>query len=235
MIRRKKRVAPLRASGETGGQETSAMAQVFAPGCALMLHKPDLARRLRAFLGLPEHLTCCRHEPGLPAGTRIINVCAGCDRRYRKLYPGISTISLWEVLASGSFPMPDYGGAPMSILDACPTRTEARVHDAVRALLARMNIAVVEPAHTRTKGTCCGDSFYGTLPVAQVKARMVRRAAEMPCQDVVVYCVSCCKAMHIGGRRPRYLVDLLFGEPTPVGVFEPDEWHGQIQAFIDAH
>jgi Fe-S oxidoreductase len=206
-----------------------------------MIYKPELGKRLMESLNagpesIPEHLTCCRHEPGLPPGTRIINVCAGCDRRYRELYPGISTISLWEVLAADdSFPFPDYGGAEMSILDACPTRTETRVHDAIRALLARMNITVVEPRNTRTKGTCCGDSFYGTLPVEQVKARMRARAGQMPREDVVVYCVSCCKAMHIGGKRPRYIVDLLFGEPTLIGTFEPDAWHQEIQSFIDSH
>lgn len=217
------------------------MTQVFAPGCALMLHRPDLGRKLLAFLNqgpepVPEHLTCCRHQPGLPAGTRIINVCAGCDRRYRELYPGISTISLWEVLAgSESFPFPDYGGAEMAVQDACPTRTQARVQDAVRALLARMNITVVEPALTRERGGCCGDSFHGALPVEQVKERMRRRAREMPRQDVAVYCVSCVKAMHIGGRRPRYLVDLLFGEPTGAGTFEPEAWHREIDEFIAQH
>ena len=217
------------------------MMQAFAPGCALLLHKPRLAEALRFFLNraaecIPEHLTCCRHEPGLPAGTRIINVCAGCDRRYRELYEGITTISLWEVLAdSEAFPFPDYGGQPMTILDACPTRTEERVHRAVRALLTQMNIQLVEPRHTRAMGTCCGDSFYGTLPMATVRQQMHKRAVEMPCEDVVVYCVSCVKAMHIGGKKPRYLVDLLFSEATPIGTFEPDAWHGQLQACIDAH
>jgi Fe-S oxidoreductase len=217
------------------------MPQVFAPGCALLLHKPLLAERIQVFLNrdaacVPEHLICCHHEPKLPAGTQIINVCAGCDRRFRELYAGITTISLWEILAKEKdFPFPDYGGQPMSILDPCPTRSEERVHRAVRELLSRMNIQVVEPANTRTKGTCCGDSFYGALPVEVVKAQMQKRAGEMPCQDVVVYCVSCVKAMHIGGRKPRYLVDLLFREETPIGTFEPDAWHGQIQAFIDSH
>ena len=114
------------------------MKQVFAPGCALTIYKPHLAKRLLEFLdrdlgGIAEHLTCCRHEPGLAKGTRIINVCAGCDKRYRTLYEGISTISLWEILAeSKSFPFPDYHGMEMTILDACPTRTEERVHNAVR-------------------------------------------------------------------------------------------------------
>jgi Fe-S oxidoreductase len=215
----------------------SSMPDVFAPGCALLLHKPALAGKLQAFLGTgPQHLTCCHHAPGLPAGTRIINVCPGCDRRYRELYEGISTISLWEILAEcEDFPFPDHGGRVMSILDACPTRTEVRVHDAIRRLLERMNIRLLEPAHTRTKAACCGDSLYGTVPVEAVKAQMRKRALEMPCEDVVVYCVSCVKAMHIGGKVPRYLVDLLFGEATPIGTSEPDAWHGEIQTFIDRH
>jgi Fe-S oxidoreductase len=217
------------------------MSLAFAPGCALMLHKPHLARRLldhlNATLGpVPEHLACCHHDPGLPAGTRIINVCPGCDRRFRELYPGITTVSLWEVLAADDrFPFPDYGGAEMTVLDACPTRTEARVHDAVRALLARMRITVVEPERTRERGACCGDSGFGILPVAEVKDRMRQRAGEMPREDVVVYCVSCAKAMHLGGRRPRHLVDLLFGEPTPAGTCEPEAWHRLVDAFIEAH
>lgn len=217
------------------------MKKVFAPGCALMIYKPELARKLLAFLrqeagDIAEHLTCCRHEPGLEAGTRVINICAGCDRRYRELYAGITTVSLWEVLAaSRTFAFPDYKGKAMAILDACPTRDQARVHTAVRALLTRMNIAVVEPEKTRMSGTCCGDSFYGVLPLSAVKERMRLRAAEMPVEDVVVYCVSCCKAMHIGGKKPRYLVDLLLAEETVAGTVEPDDWHAELDRFIKGH
>ena len=217
------------------------MKTVFSPGCALMIYKPELGRKVLDFLhkdlgNIDLHLTCCRHDPKLEKETKIINVCAGCDKRYRQLYEGISTISLWEVLAeSNTFSFPDYKGKEMAILDACPTRSEERVHNAVRILLERMNIKVVEPEKTRTKGTCCGDSYYGILPVEKVKEQMKKRAAEMPAEEVVVYCVSCCKSMHIGGKRPRYLVDLLFGEDTIIGVFEPDQWHKEIDEFISEH
>lgn len=217
------------------------MTQVFAPGCALYLYKPQLAARMFELLQgefpqLAEHSTCCRHQPKLTAGSQIINVCAGCDRRYRELYPGISTISFWELLAkSETFPFPDYQGRPMAILDACPTRDQQRVHQAIRSLLRRMNIALVEPEHTGTRSTCCGDSYFGVLPVDQVKAQMAKRAAEMPAKEVVVYCVSCIKAMHIGGKCPRYLPDLLFGEATHPGTFEPEAWHAELDAFIAAH
>lgn len=217
------------------------MKQVYAPGCGLMLYKPELANKVLEFLNeylgdIPLHLTCCHHEPHLEHGTRVINTCPGCDRRYRQLYEGISTISLWEILADcDTFPFPDYKGIEMSIHDACPTRTEDRVHNAIRKLLKKMNIKVIEPENTRTKAVCCGDSLYGTMPVELVKERMKKRADEIPCDDVAVYCTSCIKSFHIGGKNPRYIIDLLFDEPTEIGVYEPDEWHAQLQKFIDEH
>jgi Fe-S oxidoreductase len=217
------------------------MPSVYAPGCALLIYRPHLAEKVLDFLNseqtaVAEHLTCCHHEPGLESGTVVINTCAGCDRRYRELYEGISTISLWEVLArSKTFPFPDYAGAEMSVHDACPTRTEERVHRAVRTLLERMNVTVVEPRRTGTRAVCCGDSSFGIVPDERVKEQMRNRAGEMPADDVVVYCVSCVKAMHIGGKKPRYLVDLLFGKDTTVGTFEPAAWHAQIDAFIAEH
>jgi Fe-S oxidoreductase len=213
------------------------MTSVFAPGCGLMLYKPHLAARLHELLGPIERLDiCCHHVPPLAPGTRVINICPGCDRRYRQNYADASTISLWEVLAERAFlPLPDYGGRAMTIIDACPTRDQPRVHEAVRALLARMNITVVEPRLTRTQGTCCGDSFWGQIPTAKVVAQMEKKAAELPVEDVVVYCVSCSKAMFVGGKRPHYLVDLLFGEETIAQTIEPDAWHRELDEYIDRH
>lgn len=217
------------------------MERVYAPGCALLIYKPHLAVKVSKFLNkefgnIPDYIKCCRSKPDLKKGTQIINTCAGCDRRYRELYEGIPTISLWEQLVkSKSFNFPDYKGLEMTIHDACPIRTEERVHLAIRYLLERMNIKLIEPEDTRKKSVCCGDSFYGSLPVEQIKEKMRKRANGMPCDNVVVYCVSCIKAMHIGGKKPRYIIDLLFNEETEIGTFEPDAWHSELQKFIDEH
>ncbi len=215
--------------------------RVYAPGCALMIYKPELADRVLNYFNSEDdiiemHLTCCRHEPHLKSGTVVINTCAGCDKRYRELYQGISTISLWEIIAeSESFTFPDYKGKKMTIHDACPTRTEERVHQSIRKLCKKMNIELVEPKHTMENAICCGDRFYGVLPVEKVKNMMIKRADEMTCDDVIVYCVSCIKAIHIGNKTPRYLVDLLFNEKTHEGIFEPNQWHALLQDFIDCH
>ena len=217
------------------------MNKVFAPGCALMLYKPELAERLHRMLNenlgeMDLHLICCRHDPQLPANTEIVNVCPGCDKRFGNDYELTSTISLWEILAgSDFFPFPDYHGKRMSILDACPTRDQEKVHKAIRTVLKKMNITLVEPKNTGTKSTCCGDSFYGVIPTGKVKEQMIKRTSEMPLDEVVVYCVSCIKSVFIGGKNPRYLVDLLFENETVPKTYEPDEWHKELDDYIEKH
>jgi Fe-S oxidoreductase len=217
------------------------MRTVFAPGCALMLYKPHLARSLHELLAarvgrLDIHPTCCRHDPRFTVETEVINVCPGCDKRFRSDHERTSTISLWEILAGADFfPFPDYRGKVMTLIDACPTRDQERIHESIRMLLRRMNISLLEPANTRTRSACCGDSLWGEVPLERVQAQMARRAAEMPVEDVVVYCVSCSLAMGIGGKRPHYMIDLLFGEETEPAARGLDEWHRTLDDFIEAH
>jgi len=215
--------------------------RMFAPGCALMIHKPELAEKLHSILNknlgkMDKLMSCCHHDPHFTTETEVINICPGCDKRFGKDYQNCSTISLWEILAESDFiDFPDYEGKRMSILDACPTREKEKVHDSIRKIINKMNITLVEPKNTRTKSTCCGDSFYGLIPVEKVKEQMIKRTAEMPVDDVVVYCVSCIKSVYIGGKKPHYLIDLLFGEKTVAKIFEPEEWHKELDIYIEKH
>ena len=213
----------------------------FNPGCALMLYKEDLALKVFAFLksqdsSIQWHSICCHHNPQVENDSLIINICAGCDRRFSKLYEGVTTISLWEYLASNdNFVFPDHSGLVLSIHDACPIRHKSRVHKAIRILLKKMNIEVRETEQSQGKSVCCGDSLYPKVDLAKIKEHMINRAQAMPCDDVCVYCVSCIKSMYIGGKTPRYLVDLLFNEETSVGEYDTVKWHEQVQSYIDEH
>lgn len=217
------------------------MKRVFAPGCALMLYKPQNAEKLHSvitkYLEEMDMLhTCCNHEPGFQELTEIINVCPGCDKRYSNDYKNTTTISLWEVLAETDFfPFPDYKGQKMTINDACPIREKSKVHEAVRTLLKKMNINLIEPKRTRDKSICCGDSFYGLIPTEEVIDKMKERASDMPSEEVVVYCISCIKSMFNGGKKPRYLIDLLFNEETLPYTLDPDNWHTELDEYINSH
>ena len=211
------------------------MSQVYNPGCALMLYKPHYADKILLLIRTDKHEICCHHEPRLPGGTEIINTCPGCDKRFGSLYEGISTISLWEVIASSeTFPFPDYQGLTMTIHDACPVRNRSTVHDAIRMLLEKMNINITETEKNRCQSACCGDSSYPALPIDRVHEKMQERANSMPVNDVCVYCVSCIKSMNIGGKKPRYILDLLFNEETESDICDTAEWHEQIKAVIEA-
>ncbi len=217
------------------------MKNTFAPGCALILYKRELATKVHGFLNkslgkMNIYSTCCHHEPPISEKTNLINICPGCDKRFENNYELTDTISLWEILAmDNDFKFPDYKCKSMTILDACPTRQNEVVHEAIRVLIKKMNINLIEPEKTRTKSICCGDSFYGSIPVAEVQQQMCKRADQMPVNDVIVYCVSCTKSMFIGGKQPRYLVDLLFNEETIAQTTDPDQWHAELDEYIAKH
>ena len=114
----------------------------------MSFYKPDLPdpmlRLLQDHFGdVKPHRLCCHHDPGLPAGSVIINNCAGCDRRFRSLYEGIRTISVWEILDSiADLELPDWQGLTVSVHDSCSYRQKPQVHAAVRSLLRKMNIQI---------------------------------------------------------------------------------------------
>lgn len=213
----------------------------FNPGCALSLYKPDVPEKMLKLLqdhfGKVElHNTCCRHDPGLEPGSTIINNCAGCDRRFRSLYEGIHTISYWEVIDRiPNLPLPDYSGLKVSVHDSCGYRHKPQVHKAIRNLLTRMNIEIEETRFSGMESVCCGDNFYGTVPDEQVEARIRMRAEQFPCDDIVVYCIGCVRAMISGGKIPHYLPDLLLnrvGEPMPDTL---NEYHSRLEEYIQKH
>lgn len=216
------------------------MHYAFAPGCALSLYKPQLITKTIDFLNTLEqnvvaYTACCKRLQPLDPNLCIINASAACANRYSSI-SGFKTKLLWDFFAaSTSFPFPNYQGMRMTLHDACPTRNNPQVHDTVRILLKKMNITLEEAPTNRQNSFCCGDSFYGTLSTPEVKEKMRQRADVMPCDDVVVYCGSCIKAMQVGGKKPRYLLDLLFGEPTGDALYDPDAWHSALKKYIDAH
>lgn len=213
----------------------------FNPGCALCVYKPEAGGKILDILNerfgtVKLHSKCCHHEPEIPSGSTIINNCAGCDRRFRTLYEGIQTIYLWEILDSiENLPLPSYAGMKISVHDSCSYRTKPQVHKAVRSLLNKMDIEVIDSKYSGTNSICCGDNFYPRLPIEKVTELQKKRAAQMPCQDVAVYCVSCIKSMYIGGKTPHHMVDLVLNEETYPQETRIDVYHDTVGKYIDEH
>lgn len=213
----------------------------FNAGCAQSLYKPETAAQLFSLLKehypqLHLHERCCHHDPQLPAGSVIINCCAGCDRRFRSLYAGINTLSLWELLdATPQLNLPDFCGRQVSVHDSCGYRHKPQVHRAIRSLLRKMNLEIVEAQFSGTSSVCCGDKLYGLLEDEQVEQRIAERARQFPCAEVVVTCIGCMRALSSAGKKPCYLPELLLGrmtEPLSESLFE---YHSKLERYIAGH
>lgn len=213
----------------------------FNPGCALCVHNPDAPLKVLELLeehfgDVKLHSICCHHDPQLPEGATIINNCAGCDRRFRTLYEGINTISIWEVLDEiEDLPLPQYEGMQISVHDSCSYRPKPNVHRAVRSLLNKMGIEVIDSEFSKSKSICCGDNLFGRVPIEEVHEFQKKRAAQMPCDDVAVYCISCVKAITIGGKKAHHMVDLLLGEETDPKELDLAKYHEAVGDYIKEH
>lgn len=213
----------------------------FNPGCALSIYKPESGPKILDMLNqyfgqVKIHEICCQHDPQLPIGSTIINNCAGCDRRFRSLYNGIQTISLWEVIDSiENLPLPDHTGLTVSVQDSCSYRRKPQVHKAVRSILRKMKVEIIDSELSGTKSICCGDNFYPKLAIEKVTELQKKRASQMPCQHVAVYCVSCIKSMAIGGKTPHHMVDLVLNEVTEPQETRIDVYHAALSQYIKEH
>lgn len=216
------------------------MQYIYAPGCALMAYKPELAARLKEYVegrygSTDTILTCCFDKPSVPDGTMVLTPCPTCAERYAKDSGCPSRCLLNDLADDDSLALPDYGGIEMSIQDTCAARKQPDVLESVRRLMQRMNIRLVEPQFTGRRARCCGQVYYGKTDIEKVEAGMRRRAAEMPCADVVTYCSSCTMSMTVGGRRPRFILDLIFGSGTDMGEITPVTWNTRLAEFRTAH
>ncbi len=228
-------------------RESISIAQVqpgllyFNPGCAMCVYKPDLSEKilgmLQAALGdVKLHSLCCHHDPQLPEGSVIINNCAGCDRRFRSLYEGVETTSLWEVLDGlDDLKLPDYDGMEVSVHDSCGYRHKPQVHAAIRSLLGKMGCVVFDVEFSGMRSACCGDNLYGHVPNEEVLARMNERAAQFPCEYIVNTCIGCTHAFGYAGKRPLYMPDLICGRITEPFTDSLDEYHNIVSCYTDEH
>ncbi len=186
------------------------MAIYFAPGCDVKRYRPEHTQKMLKFLQTYEQCEetiplCCKVEQELQNNPTLITACPGCQRRFSEERENTKTISLWEVIDQNkSFPLPHYEGKKLAIHDPCLMEQRPEVHQAVRSLAENMGITVVEPEKTRENTECCTDS--------ENPEHLFNRAAQMPCPEVLVYCMGCYEAMNTGGKRAIFLLDLLMGD-----------------------
>jgi hypothetical protein len=138
--------------------------------------------------------------------------CSSCLRLFRDHVPEADAVSLWEVIDAVGLPegvLPRLE-EPLTVHDPCTTRGEDAVQNAVRRLLARMNVPYEELRLGRGYTECCG--FGGLMQNAN--PALARTVAEgrghRSTRDYVAYCAMCRDSLAAVGKRTLHLLDLLF-------------------------
>lgn len=236
---------------------------VFVAACVFTSKYPELSLRIQTYLkerySMPI-IRCCvpkyelkKFEDAMPDWYRpqwsnlpdfrtftpkhtMVYLCHNCRNIFLEQLPEVPTKSLWElVLEDNSFPFPDYHGETIAVQDCWRSYDNRAEQDAVRTLLQKMNINIVELPENHEKTNFCGHSLYQPAPVRNLKLapkRYVENAADkflphtdeekrqlmedycqtIPTDKVIAYCHYCIDGLKLGGKNAVHLAELLFPE-----------------------
>ena len=167
-------------------------------------------------------------------GDCVYSLCHNCNNIIDEMHSGIEVHSLWELIDSDpAFSFPDYHGVQAYVQDCWRSRDRRDEQDAVRSLLAKMRMEVIEPAKTKEKTEFCGASLFRAQPPRNPKlapkhyvdgaaGKFIPHSPEEQeeimleycrqfCSDkVVCYCHYCLEGLLMGHADAMHLAQILF-------------------------
>lgn len=169
----------------------------------------------------------------------MVSICHNCSAIFEEMYPNIQRMSIWElILQDEKFSYPDYHGMKMTVQDCWRSRENVKEQNAVREIMKRMNIDIIELKENHTKTNFCGDSLYQKQPLRNPKLApkrfienamglfqehtleekkkiMEKYCSAITTEKVVAYCHYCIRGLNLGGKEGIHLARLIF-EPENI-------------------
>jgi len=207
----------------------------YYPSCKLDVKLPQISTALRAYFKQEHELRhCCRADlKSLTNDDTVVYICNSCAAFFEESSASNKIVSVWEVIAKDkNFTYPNHKGRRMTIQDCWRTYDNTSQQNAVREILAAMNIETVEQKNNREKTDFCGKSLYEELPKnydilapnrlvkeaqglftphseAEKDALMKEHCEAIETDEVVCYCLACLNGINSGGKSGIHLVELL--------------------------
>lgn len=212
---------------------------VYFPSCKYTAGFPEISQKIKEYLKNIHGASisgCCK--PNLPKvkhNETAIYICNTCAAFLQESSGASKVPSIWEIIINDSaFKYPVYTDKTITLQDCWRARNNNAQMDAVRAVLQKMNIRVIEQTESRSNTKFCGYSLYEALPdgynklaselfltgtegfftahTQEEKAKiMIEHSAGITTEEVVCYCISCQKGLELGGKKVIHLSELLFG------------------------
>ena len=211
------------------------MRPIYFPGCKYTIHSRSGSQKIRNYLCSRHGLTptgCCSvHLDRIKKGDTVVYVCPTCGTFIREYTPFAEAVSVWEVLENDeAFPWPDFRGEKMTVQDCWRVRDNRPLQNAVRHILKRMHIEVVEVEDAFEQTDFCGVSFFKpralryekfaphrfvdlaqdkfvVLPAEEQAKRMKTYCSRFTTEKVVCYCTGCLEGLCLGGVQGIHLMD----------------------------
>ncbi|MBQ1907183.1 MAG: hypothetical protein II173_03315 [Firmicutes bacterium] len=213
----------------------------YYPSCKFTSAHPELSERMKAFLSARgvRVADCCRKTHGLPeSGDTALTVCQACSMIVGENRPDCEVFSVFEYLDALSpeeLPLPDLGGERITVQDCYRQQGHEKEKAAVRSLLKKMNVDIVELPGLPEEKMFDGGFLYAPISEANMKlapkafgraslditplspaertARMKEYCRRFKTRRVVCFCNSCLAGLKEGlpeGKSAVHLAELVF-------------------------
>ena len=208
---------------------------IFFPGCSLCTSRPTTTLKTYSYLknidpSIGIVLNCCArpsHDMGLKELfsrrfkkliqrlannniTQIITACPSCHSTFTRYSPEIDSIMVYEILAENPPKSQAVKSREVRVQDACVTRYETKLHNAVRKLVQISGHSVVPMVHEKEKTFCCGEGAGAGLIVPEITEKWKeKRQEEAAGKQLITYCAGCSSSFK-NVYPNTHLLDLLF-------------------------
>lgn len=208
----------------------------YFPSCNYTKASPEHSELIKRYLAKQgvQVLGCCRgfHKKLTDIDTAI-TICQSCYAIVDE-NTNAKQISVFEYLDEiEDFKWPDYQGQTMIIQDCLKAKDKPELHKAVRSILKKMNINIIELPNNKEKCDYCGvfpynepikanlmiaPIYFGEImkPYYDFKDRdtqqllMEQRKELYQDYKVVCYCNSCLRGVKMVHNNATHLMDLIF-------------------------
>ena len=147
-------------------------------------------------------------------------VCQACRHQ---IEDKVQTMSLWEYFDQlDDFSFPDYHGQKMYLQDCYRDCNHPEVHQAVRNLLKKMNIEVIEIEKNKENSIFCGTLHYETKDLEnehlshyskEIQEKYMKEyVQQFHNEQVICTCNRCLKGILLGKGNGVHLLELLFNK-----------------------
>lgn len=238
------------------------MAEYYIASCVFTSQFPELSFRIQEYIRERFGFTivrCCvpsykikEFEEKMPKGSirdcwsslpdsgifqegdRIYSLCHNCNNIIEEMHPDVQVHSLWELIDSDKeFSFTDHQGLAMYVQDCWRSKDRKEEQTAVRSLLEKMNIEVMEIGENRDRTEFCGASLYRAQPprnpklaprhyVDGAEGKFIPHSPEeqeeimrtyckqFNTQKVLCYCHYCLEGLLMGQADAVHLAQMLF-------------------------